>query len=764
MTTLKDIAKDAGVSISTVSSCLSGNKPVKPETKTRIMDSIEKLKYIPNISARNLKSSTSHTIGVVLTDIDNSYHAELFKGISSFLQTKEYDVNVAFSNSSPHIECQLIDNFISLNVAGLLIITCQPQNTDFFHSRILNYNIPTVFIDRQPENLFVNYAGFDNYETAYYLTNAFLSKGYKNIALACGPLHFTSEHEAINGYRDALQKYGLPLRRKLICNSNMSKEDAFRSVLTNMGGQKIEAIIATSENIAAGAMEALSTYGLNISDNISLATFSNECWNSGYRHPGILYTSRTSFQLGCSSANLLLENIKTPHFFESKNIIMHDQILEKSLEVPFAKQSEPRISKTTNNDKKLKVLMADLNTTHSLALLSDSFQKQTGVSLEVDLLPQNKILDQIISTIDNKENIYDIYMYDIPWHRYMIQNSLLADITDYVNSSAFPSSDIRPENLENCSFNNRYYGIPIIGGAQILFYRKDLFEKPEIIKKFKSKYNLSLRPPKTWTEFNGICRFFTQKYNPDSPTKFGTSLAGIVEEELAPEILIRIWSYGGLIYDSYNRPCLNTIENAKAYESILDTINYTNGSPFKTSINDTIQEFSTGKSALLITYAEYAPQINKGILNNIIGRVGYEMLPGKRPARIGWNMGLNPSSTKADLAFQYFSWLSSQNTNFYMTILDGQSPSLAPYHSQELLKLYPWMEITAKSSAYTQKRDGPQKKNTLVIPQNRIEHILCNVLKDILEGGLSISEALSSNQEKMSHLFATYGYPKPYAK
>lgn len=121
MVTLKDVAKDAGVSIATVSCCLSGSRNVKPETRVRIMDSIEKLKYIPNSSARNLKTADSRRIGVVLTDIDNFYHAEIFKGISAELQSKGYHISVAFSNNSPDIECEKIDDFISSNVSGLLI-------------------------------------------------------------------------------------------------------------------------------------------------------------------------------------------------------------------------------------------------------------------------------------------------------------------------------------------------------------------------------------------------------------------------------------------------------------------------------------------------------------------------------------------------------------------------------------------------------------------------------------------------------------------
>ena len=165
MATLKDVAKDAGVSIATVSCCLSGSRYVKPETRTKIMDSIEKLKYIPNASARDLRSTSTNRIGVVLTDIDNIYHTEIFKGISASLQRKGYTINVAFSNSLPDIERKKIEDFISQNVSGLILITCQPQNTDFFVNRIRNFGIPTVFLERRPDNLDVNFLGFDNYRT-----------------------------------------------------------------------------------------------------------------------------------------------------------------------------------------------------------------------------------------------------------------------------------------------------------------------------------------------------------------------------------------------------------------------------------------------------------------------------------------------------------------------------------------------------------------------------------------------------------------------
>ena len=109
----------------------------------------------------------------------------------------------------------------------------------------------------------------------------------------------------------------------------------------------------------------------------------------------------------------------------------------------------------------------------------------------------------------------------------------------------------------------------------------------------------------------------------------------------------------------------------------------------------------------------------------------------------------------------YFQWLSHKDISIYMTILDGQSPARAPYSSHELLKLYPWMELTEKSFEYCRKRTGPYSKNSLIIPQSRIDNTLCSVMKDIVNDKLAVTEALDKGQKEMQALFKSYGYPKP---
>lgn len=760
MATLKDVAKDAGVSIATVSCCLSGSRAVKPETRTRIMDSIEKLKYIPNASARNLRATSTNQIGVVLTDIDNTYHTEIFKGISAYLQRRGYTINVAFSSSLPDIECEKIEDFISQNVSGLIIITCQPHNTDFFVNRIQNFNIPTVFVERRPDNIDVNFAGFDNYRTIYHATSVLLDKDYRKIAIFTGSPGFSSEKECISGYSTAFRNLGLPVDPSMIYETNMSKEGTFKTAMACLD-RSVQAVITTSENIAFGVLEALHVLGLKVSEDIQLITLSEESWNTSTKYPGVLHSSRTAFTLGREAAKLLAENIRTPALFEKKSLTFSDTV-PKLLEAlpapaPVRLPAEP-IAKDT---RKLRILMVELATSYSTELLSSYFTRETGISIEFTFVRHSDMLKRIMEDVDHSRNEFDIYMYDVPWLEYMVQNGFLYDITEFVNGDSFDPQALFRQNMDNCRYENHYYGIPLVGGAQIMFYRQDLFENHDIIKSFKNKYQISLRPPRTWTEFNGIAEFFTKKYNPDSPTQFGTSMAGSMDEELAPEILIRLWAFGGSLWDKYNRVCMNTPENIRAFHNILNTLSYIEQDPFRTTIQQTVKEFTSGKTAMLVTYTEYAAQISSYIHTNTIGRVGYETLPGRTPVSIGWNFGLNPFTPNADLAYQYFSWLCQKDTSYYMTILDGQSPVIAPYHSHELLKLYPWLELTEESFDYCRKRNGPYRSKSLVIPQNKIEAILCSVLKDIVKNGTPIADALSAAQTEMELLFKSYGYPKP---
>lgn len=763
MATLKDVANEAGVSIATVSCCLSGTKNVKPETRQKILDAIDKLNYVPNASARSLRKNKSNNIGVVLTNIGDPYYTEVFKGISSSLSKKGYFTNVAFSNNIANAECEIIDEFVSHNVAGLIVVTSMPENTEFFKNHVLKYNIPIIFIDRKPENLDVGYISFDNESTSYYLTDILLKNGYRRIGLVTGPDNFSCEIDSIKGFSDAYEKNNKPFDHNLIQMTDMSKESAFKVVLSNYDFDTLEAIITTSESISYGVLEALETLKIKFPDKIRFITYGEERWNRSSIIPGILSTSRSAFGLGEKAARHLLFDIDTEEF-HNEQVLLKDKILYENISFPKPVAKFPFHIPEANKKSPIRILMVDLPTSRAAKLLSRNFTIRTGIPVEIDLVPHNVLLNTIFEDSISTDSKYDIYMYDLPWLEYLVQNDVITDISEYISEGPLKKDVIFYQNLVNCKHNGRYYGFPIVSGAQILFYRKDLFENNYYTKTYKQKYQFSLRAPRTWQEFNNIAEFFTRKYNPESPTEYGTSFTHTYNEEMAPELLIRMWSYGGDVWDRSLKACLDSPQNKKAFASLLQTLNYIERMDDTASISNSILDFSKGKTAMIVTYSEYAAEISKSIRHNLIGQVGYDQLPGRTPASIGWNLGISIHSKNTDDAYKYFDWLSREDISFYMTTLDGQSAAVASYKNHELTKLYPWLELTQPSFKYCKKRTGPYYKNALVIPESKIEEIICNAFRDIAFKGVPMDEAFEIHNREMVGLFKSYGYPLPIKK
>ncbi len=686
MATLKDVAQDAGVAVATVSCCLSGNRNVKQETKMRIMDSVEKLKYIPNASARRLKRNVSDSIGVILTGMDGAFESEIFRGISFCLQKGGFTPSVAFTDNLAFRECGAIEKFVGENVAGLLLVTSMPENTGFFQKRVMGYGIPSVFIEHRPKGIDANFVGFENRETVCQLTKQLLERCYRKIALVTGPKHFMAEADSMEGYKKAFTDSHIAVDGSFIWETNMSKEDSFKTALDNWHMEGPEAIITTSEEIALGVLEALHIQNISVTKDVRVITLCQERWNQTSHVPGVIYVPRSAYVLGEKAAALLLSNMKDPDL-PPKTELLKDQVLKETTRIPTPCKRTFSSNIKKEAGKQIHVLMADLTTSRCARLLSGYCRQSTGISVVIDLLPHNFVLEGILTDMNRADHQYDIYMYDNPWLPYMVQNGLLADISSYAREAAFDAREALGQGSANCKLGDRYYGIPFSSGSHIMFYRKDLFSDHRLAKLYARKYELPLRPPKTWDEFNHVAEFFTRSYNPDSPTLYGTSVAGIMDEELVPEILIRMWSYGGNLWDAYKKATLYTAQNVRAFRCLLQTLSYVEKSPMETSIMNTVDDFSFGKTAVLLTYSEYASRISRSLYQNVIGNIGYERVPGRYSLCIGWALGVNPNTPRMKEALAYFDWLREKRTGQYMAIMGAQLPFNNAGDSSELLKI-----------------------------------------------------------------------------
>lgn len=219
----------------------------------------------------------------------------------------------------------------------------------------------------------------------------------------------------------------------------------------------------------------------------------------------------------------------------------------------------------------------DTPSVHALQMLSRAFTAESGIRLELTLfdgLQMQKAPAMIRADCMAQQPEYDLMMFDAPWSAELIRNRMLADLTPMLRRSGADTNRIFKDCWDTVCDGDACYGIPFISGTQLLFYRRDLFEKPEVIRAYRDFCGATLRPPKTWQEFNRIACFFTKSVNPASPTEYGTAMPGCHDSYMAPEIMVRLWAAGAKLWDENGMPCMDLKQNERAYQLVLDSVQW----------------------------------------------------------------------------------------------------------------------------------------------------------------------------------------------
>lgn len=304
MTTLKDIAKATGFSLSTISYVLNGKKKVKPETYARIMEAVEQLNYRPNQLARSLKLKRSCSIGVIVPDISNEFFPEILKGIDNTAHKHGYNIFLCNTNNDVFLEEESINMLISKDIDGIIFIGTA-------NSQILqrsDITVPIVLVDRKIGNTYTSIIS-DNYRGGYMATAHLIQCGYRNIALLGGVLTIPNFSERLQGYKDALQDHNIPYCEDhvILCDCSISggyhaaQEMAKRNL-------HADAVFAINDLIALGAMRGFRDLGLRIPEDIALIGFDDIAF-AAHVIPSLSTISQPKFDMGKIAAEKLLERI-----------------------------------------------------------------------------------------------------------------------------------------------------------------------------------------------------------------------------------------------------------------------------------------------------------------------------------------------------------------------------------------------------------------------------------------------------------------------
>lgn len=738
MATMKDVAKESGLSIATVSNFINGTKPVSPAAARKITQAIEQLQYTANAAAKDLRAGKSHEIGVLLPNFDDPYYVQIFQGIEKAFSGSSYFVSIAFSYDSPAQEKENVESFLRKQVAGLILVSCKPDDWKYYYDNFTSKGKPVVMVDRRIQALDAGYVLVDNYFSIRRITAALLAEGHRRLHLFSGAEDFTCEASCIRAFRDAHAHAGVELEPAQLVQIPLTKEHGFSKTIRLLRNQQSDAILTTSSLVASGVIEARHLLGLGEGE-LPVITLGEEHWNSYTQTMASFSTSRPAIKLGNTAATMMLGQLASP-LRDTEHVVLEDTSLGSDLR--FARIEAPTAQPKA--EAPLRILMLDSPAVHDFQGLVRNFEHLTGVKTDIRFLSHNAMFNEI----QNAAQEYDVMMFDIPWLSVLAGTGVLADISKDLD--AFDTSRFFPNCLSYFgAFRGGIYGIPFISTPQMLYYRKDLFDDPVLQAEYAKITGVSLRPPISLKEYNAIAAFFTQ--NTDA-VDYGVSVAAAYNECFAPEIYFRLHAFGSQFFDKNGGVSFDNPNTLKAYIHFRRTFHFAKPDYLQSTDTSVAEDFLRGDTAMLITYPAFLP--NDTHKNAAIGQ---SLVPGRRPLLGGWSFGISNHTRSREDALAFLRWTCDKTISNYFTIMGGQTAISSTYTNDEMVKLYPWLMQHYKTYPYTEPQYYPALPGGQPLPAKQIDDILCKWAYECLIYNKDITASIAATHRELEELVARRG-------
>lgn len=326
MANINDVAKEAGVSITTVSRYLNNSYPVNIDTKKAIKEAIDKLNYKPNAIARGLVNKKTNTVGVIVPYITNMFFPEVVRGISDQCNAKGYDIILVNSNSDGFEEKKAVENFLGRQVDGIVIIAPKIEKLPASFYRKLNKNVPLIIVNKYFNDKDITFIYNDEKDGACKATEYLLDLGHKNILFISGSKKSYSSAVKIDGFTQALKSRDMLQDNieKDILVSDYTSENTYQLIKSNIDYVKgYSAIFCANDLMAIGTIKALRSEGFDIPKDFSVVGFDDISISSLYE-PGITTVSQNINCLGKISGDAIVKLIE-------KEEVLKNQVLKTQL-------------------------------------------------------------------------------------------------------------------------------------------------------------------------------------------------------------------------------------------------------------------------------------------------------------------------------------------------------------------------------------------------------------------------------------------------
>lgn len=315
-TTIKDVAKKAGVSISTVSRVINDSKPVTNEVKQRVLDVIKETGYVPNPLARSLVTKKSQLIGVIVPEVTDTFAAEVLNGIEEISKMYDYDILLANTYSEKDLEVKNINLLRAKQVEGIVMISWDIDKDVV--GLLEDSGIPAVYISKTTRDFDIYNVSINNNSAVKDMTNFLLDRGYKKIVLLNTTFQTNLADERLTGYRDAIVGRGLKVNEGFIKSCGPTFDDGYMAVKEMLESKvDVDAIFATSDEVAIGAINACFDLGYKVPEDISVVGFYDIEFSKMCR-PKLTTVKQPLYDMGAVAIRMIIKMVKGIEIDEKK--------------------------------------------------------------------------------------------------------------------------------------------------------------------------------------------------------------------------------------------------------------------------------------------------------------------------------------------------------------------------------------------------------------------------------------------------------------
>lgn len=325
--TIKDLAHELNVSVSTISRALQDHQDIKPETKKAVLELAKRLNYEPNHVAQSLRIKKTNTLGVIVPEIAMHFFSSTLGGMQEYAAEHGYTVMICQSMESVRTEKSNIHTLVSNRVDGLLIsLSSDTENVDHLQ-QLIDKNIPIILFDRVCDNLEVSKVVVDDHQASFGAVEYLIKTGCQRIAYIGGPENLYISNQRGQGYLDALIKNNIEPSIDWVVHCNDLHTDPVAATQQLLNLPEIpDAIFCVNDPVAIQAMQVLKEKHIKIPDEISMIGFTNEPV-SQFIEPSLTTVSQPSYEMGQTAARLFIHQLEHPEFHKPVTTILPTKLI-----------------------------------------------------------------------------------------------------------------------------------------------------------------------------------------------------------------------------------------------------------------------------------------------------------------------------------------------------------------------------------------------------------------------------------------------------